>query len=677
MRPFNKNIQPFVLLSSFLLSPGLQAAQLGKLEVLSSSAEPFLAQVQVQTIRPEERKGLQARLASAEAFKAARLTMDPRLASLRFEIKAGVTAETAVIHISSDKPLGQEFLDALIELNWAGGRVAREYTFTPAEDKKQPPKTDPLSEIVPPQIKASKAQSTQQALVEAAPVASLQQLSNGVPEIHSVSKGQTLSGLAVKLTGQGVNLNQAMAAIYEANREAFMNNSVHQLRAGARLVIPNKEALRARTHKEALVVLAKNDDRNVYSLYARRMGLFSIADQSKLPPSTQASGQLDSDMKSQPTASSELDKLKIAPTSMMKSDAAAEELTAKNKALVEANERITLLEKNVSDLQKLLDMQKDMAEPAATEETNSVPSDAELPKNDNVKPVAVSSEVLSTSEAKAPEESAKPEDKPADHDGVLLPWLLSGAGAIVLAVVGLFVWRARSRKNQDAHLVMQQEPSFDALIPEDNLKSEVPERSLPQEDAPQKLDVLASDSFDLDHLLARDEVSEPPRVTESNERSESVENILDQLDVQDERGSMVVDQSPTMDMALDFPDELAVEPAKNSILDDLDMLSMGAVSAQAELQSMREHLSSDALVPEETEDAFESSRPELDVDVPEPSSEPVDEAVWQEVATKLDLAGAYVEIGDADGARELLNEIVKKGDSEQVGKAKALLETLG
>src|SRR5262249_1027811 len=32
---------------------------------------------------------------------------------------------------------------------------------------------------------------------------------------------------------------------------------------------------------------------------------------------------------------------------------------------------------------------------------------------------------------------------------------------------------------------------------------------------------------------------------------------------------------------------------------------------------------------------------------------------WQEVATKLDLAKAYEEMGDKDGARELLNEVMK------------------
>src|SRR5262249_7765001 len=35
---------------------------------------------------------------------------------------------------------------------------------------------------------------------------------------------------------------------------------------------------------------------------------------------------------------------------------------------------------------------------------------------------------------------------------------------------------------------------------------------------------------------------------------------------------------------------------------------------------------------------------------------------WQEVATKLDLAKAYEEMGDKDGARELLGEVMKDGD---------------
>jgi pilus assembly protein FimV len=50
---------------------------------------------------------------------------------------------------------------------------------------------------------------------------------------------------------------------------------------------------------------------------------------------------------------------------------------------------------------------------------------------------------------------------------------------------------------------------------------------------------------------------------------------------------------------------------------------------------------------------------------------------WQEVATKLDLAKAYEEMGDKDGARELLNEVMKDGDDSQKGQAEQLLTKLG
>jgi pilus assembly protein FimV len=47
-----------------------------------------------------------------------------------------------------------------------------------------------------------------------------------------------------------------------------------------------------------------------------------------------------------------------------------------------------------------------------------------------------------------------------------------------------------------------------------------------------------------------------------------------------------------------------------------------------------------------------------------------------EMATKLDLASAYQEIGDHEGARELLEEVIRGGDTEQSEKARGLLEKL-
>ena len=58
-----------------------------------------------------------------------------------------------------------------------------------------------------------------------------------------------------------------------------------------------------------------------------------------------------------------------------------------------------------------------------------------------------------------------------------------------------------------------------------------------------------------------------------------------------------------------------------------------------------------------------------------PSSETKDDH-WQEVATKLDLAKAYQEMGDASGAREIIEEVLREGDTEQREAAQTLLAEL-
>ena len=49
----------------------------------------------------------------------------------------------------------------------------------------------------------------------------------------------------------------------------------------------------------------------------------------------------------------------------------------------------------------------------------------------------------------------------------------------------------------------------------------------------------------------------------------------------------------------------------------------------------------------------------------------------EEVATKLDLAKAYEEMGDFEGARELLQEVLQEGDAAQKEKAQAILAKIG
>lgn len=75
-----------------------------------------------------------------------------------------------------------------------------------------------------------------------------------------------------------------------------------------------------------------------------------------------------------------------------------------------------------------------------------------------------------------------------------------------------------------------------------------------------------------------------------------------------------------------------------------------------------------------------AAEPEASSEAPfeEPAAEPaVSAAQWEEVNTKLDLAKAYEEMGDLEGARELLQEVVSEGPADLVEQACSILGRIG
>ena len=100
----------------------------------------------------------------------------------------------------------------------------------------------------------------------------------------------------------------------------------------------------------------------------------------------------------------------------------------------------------------------------------------------------------------------------------------------------------------------------------------------------------------------------------------------------------------------------------------------------ARTSDFRHDLDAHAFDKTEPLDAF--SKINLDLDdggygAPEKSDFGAKTDVWQAMATKLDLALAYSDIGDKDGARELLEEVVRNGDQTQADRAKTLIGELG
>jgi pilus assembly protein FimV len=89
------------------------------------------------------------------------------------------------------------------------------------------------------------------------------------------------------------------------------------------------------------------------------------------------------------------------------------------------------------------------------------------------------------------------------------------------------------------------------------------------------------------------------------------------------------------------------------------------------------HSATSAAVAEAAAPEFDLSGIDLDLDTGTQGVEVEMSALHMEMDTKLDLAVAYQEIGDKEGARELLDEVIRGGSDEQVSRASAMRTQLG
>ncbi|MGX9733888.1 FimV/HubP family polar landmark protein [Janthinobacterium aestuarii] len=99
--------------------------------------------------------------------------------------------------------------------------------------------------------------------------------------------------------------------------------------------------------------------------------------------------------------------------------------------------------------------------------------------------------------------------------------------------------------------------------------------------------------------------------------------------------------------------------------------------AEPSLDSLFDDAQTPASLPEAIPPAqeFDLSGIDLDLNDGKTASVGVDDplsAIHMEMDTKLDLAIAYQEIGDKEGARELIDEVIKGGSEEQVAKANTM-----
>lgn len=104
------------------------ALGLGQIQVKSKPNEPLLAEIPIISNDPAELQQLQARLASPETF--ARIGLDPPdglIADLQFAVVRDNNGNLAV-RVTSTKPIDKPMLTFLVEVEWGQGKLVREYS---------------------------------------------------------------------------------------------------------------------------------------------------------------------------------------------------------------------------------------------------------------------------------------------------------------------------------------------------------------------------------------------------------------------------------------------------------------------------------------------------------------------------------------------------------------------
>lgn len=121
-------VMRWILVCLFALFPiASHALALGKLKVHSALNEPLNAEIDFTFATEKELKGLNVSLASRADFDAAGVDRLSFLSRIKFIVTKKPDGGF-FLQLSSEEPVDEPFLHLLIQVDWPGGRLVREYT---------------------------------------------------------------------------------------------------------------------------------------------------------------------------------------------------------------------------------------------------------------------------------------------------------------------------------------------------------------------------------------------------------------------------------------------------------------------------------------------------------------------------------------------------------------------
>lgn len=340
-----------------------QALALGRIVVQSALGEPLRAEIDIPAINADEASSLRVGLASGDAFRAAGMDFNPALTNLQISLQRRADGR-AFLRLTSSRPVTEPFVDMIVEVHWASGRIVRDYTllFDPpklhAATPVAPLPAGVTAQPAPPADRpGTTAPQTPPQVLPGAAGARVQQPARPEPAPRGtdtggqirVKTGDTAGRIAALNRPANVSLDQMLVAMLRANPKAFIGGNVNRVKAGAVLDLPGAADAGAVTAGEARqIIAAQSRDFNEF-----RRRLAGTAPEASLGSADrQATGRVQAEVEDKKSVAPTQDKLTLSKGAAP-AQTAAEEQIAQERQAREASTRVAELSRNIEELANL------------------------------------------------------------------------------------------------------------------------------------------------------------------------------------------------------------------------------------------------------------------------------------------------------------------------------------
>lgn len=467
-----------------LSGTGAHALSLGRLTVQSALGEPLRAEIDIPEITAEEAASLKAGVALPDAFVAAGLDYSPAMSSLQATLQRRSDGR-AYLRLSSERTINDPFVDLILEATWSQGRIVRDYTllFDPPALRK-PPTAPTLAQVptAPVVTALPKATATTPAATSTESARTTSPAKTAPPKTAApatpppmdasgdsvtVKKGDTASKIANSIKPADVSLDQMLVALLRSNPDAFVNDNLNRIRAGAVLNIPKAELAQSVSPAEASkLVVAQSKDFNDF----RRNLAANAPTAAVAAADRKASGAVEAKVEDKKPASPTPDKLTLSKGSVQ--GKANDAQIAKDREAQEAATRAAEISKNISELSKIGAAAAPAVGSSAPAPASPAPAVAVagLPAPAASSPAAIAAasapvappvaEAASTPQAtaSAPVKPKAAVPLPVPEEPALLDELLAdplvpvGAAGLIALLGGYAAYRIRQRKKNSAQV---------------------------------------------------------------------------------------------------------------------------------------------------------------------------------------------------------------------------------